>query len=145
MTRFNGKQTVNGGYYLNLKTWEIATVREDHGQLPGSAADQYAHLPVLALMVLAPVMGGLFAVALPFLGFAMPIQAAGKKLVQVSGKAMSELMATLAPSWQPGEAYLAGKPEQKKDEKAAPGEAPKAEGEIAKVEAEIQARREEKK
>ena len=117
MTRYNGGTEVLGGYYLNLKSWEIATLRGERGILPGGG--QYVFVPTPALLVLAPVMGGVFAVVLPFLGFAMPVWALARKLARASAKAMGEMAATVAPAWQPGEAYLAGQPEEKKDEKAA--------------------------
>ena len=113
MTRYNGGAEVLGGYYLNLKSWEIATVRGERGVLPGRG--EFIWVPTAALLVFAPVMGGLFAVALPFLGFAMPIWAAARKLTAASAKAVGEMAATVTPAWQPGEAYLAGKGEDKKE------------------------------
>jgi hypothetical protein len=157
MTRYDGSSEVKGGYYLNTRTLEIVTIRGDRGRLPGSRADRYVRVPVAALLVLVPVMGGLFVIALPFLGFAVPLHAASKKLVEVSGRALRELGATLAPSWVPGEAYLADKPKEKsdaaqKDGKAAPGEAQTSPGDAQKppdgleqIGKEIEARREQKK
>lgn len=127
MERFNGGTKVQGGYYIHLDKWEIVTVVEDVGTLPGAAKDQYLHAPLPVLLVLAPVMGGLFAVFLPFLGFAMPLWALGKKLSQLSAKAVQEIAATLTPHWQPGVAYLADKPDAKKAPEGAKGAEAKGE------------------
>ena len=69
-----------GGYYWHMGTWEIATVKEATGTLPGGPKDQYLHAPLPLLFVVAPVMGAAFAIFLPFIGFAMPIYAIGRGL-----------------------------------------------------------------
>lgn len=82
MKRFNGGNWVRGGYYLNLKTWEVCAVGGDNGALPGAAADRLIHLPLPMVFVVAPVLGGLFAIFLPFIGFAMTFHALGKGLLK---------------------------------------------------------------
>jgi hypothetical protein len=67
----------------------------------------------------APVMGGLFVVFLPFLGFVMLANHFGKKAVSGLKLAADEVGAAVGPRWQPGEAHLAGKKKAKKGEKAA--------------------------
>ena len=118
MTRHNGGTEVQGGYYLNLKSWEIATVRGERGRLPGEG--QFVFIPTAALLVLAPVMGAVFAIVLPFLGFAMPAWALARKLAGASAKAVGEVAATVTPAWQPGESYLAGKAGEAQPEKKEP-------------------------
>ena len=76
MKRYLGGTKVEGGYYWNLKTWEIVTVTEETGTLPGGAGERYLHAPLPVLFVAAPVMGAAFAIFLPFIGFAMPLYAA---------------------------------------------------------------------
>lgn len=142
MKRYVGGTKVQGGYYFHVEKWEIHTVREDVGALPGTAKDTWIHAPLPVLMMLAPVMGGVFAVFLPFLGFVMPVYALGKKLIGASTHAMNEVAATVAPTWQPGEAYLADKAEEKKAPEAAATEASKKIEELGK---EIQERRAEEK
>ena len=67
----------------------------------------------------APVMGGLFVVFLPFLGFAMLANHLGKKAVSGLKKAADEVGAAVGPAWQPGEARFAGKKKAKKGKKTA--------------------------
>jgi hypothetical protein len=142
MERFNGGTKVVGGYYFNTNTWEFATITEDVGTLPGDAKEQFIHTPLLALFVVAPVMGAAFALFLPFIGFALPIYALGKAVVGTGKELAHDAVATVSPQWQPGEAYLAGKPTPEQGtargaEKAA-GQDP---GELANLQAEIEARR----
>ena len=146
MTRFNGGTKVGGGYYFNTSSWEIATITDDRGTLPGDARVTFIHVPLMALFVLAPVMGLAFAMFLPFIGFALPLYALGKAVVGTGKQLVHEAAATVTPTWQPGEAYLAGKPGNEQGtargaEKAA-GQDPGALGEL---EAEIAARREQEK
>ena len=113
MKRYIGGSKVGGGYYFNLGSWEITTIERDGGVLPGGEEERYVHAPLLALFVLAPVMGLGFAMFLPFIGFAMPAYALGKKLAGAGRQAAENVAATMTPGWQPGEAYLAGKPGEK--------------------------------
>jgi hypothetical protein len=78
MERYQGGTKVAGGYYWHVGSWEIATVREETGTLPGTAKDRYLHAPLPVLFLAAPVMGLAFAIFLPFIGFAMPVYAIGR-------------------------------------------------------------------
>lgn len=82
MTRYNGGNEVKGGTYWNVKSWEVSTVGGDRGRLPGYPTARFVRVPFLALLVLAPAMGGLFAIFLPFIGFAMAIYAIGAGLAR---------------------------------------------------------------
>ncbi|MGZ6144109.1 MAG: hypothetical protein ACXWLM_12280 [Myxococcales bacterium] len=132
MKRYNGGTRVEGGYYFSEKSWEITTISGKEGVLPGAADERYIHAPLLALFVLAPVMGLGFAMFLPFIGFALPFYALGKKLMGAGRKAAEDVAATMTPGWQPGEAYLAGKPGEK---------AAKEERHLEKLEKEIEEKR----
>jgi hypothetical protein len=132
MKRYNGGTKVGGGYYFNLKSWEVANIEGKEGTLPGEAKDTFLHAPLPVLFVVAPVLGIGFAMFLPLIGFVMPVYA----LVKRMKAAGAEAAATMTPAWQPGEAYLAGKPEEKK---AAPKE------ELEKLAKEIDERRAERR
>jgi hypothetical protein len=111
MKRMNGGSTVKGGYYWNLKTWEVTPVQGEVGNLPGGADDKFVAVPLPALFVVIPLMGAAYAFALPAIGFGMAIWGAGKKLGLVGKEAMDQMAATVTPAWRPGESYFAGKPE----------------------------------
>ena len=97
MKRFNGGTTVGGGYYFNASTWEFATITEDEGLLPGDARQRYLRTPLLALFVVAPLLGAAFALFLPLIGFALPLYALGKAVVGTGKQLVHEAAATLTP------------------------------------------------
>lgn len=73
MTKHTGGDNVKPGVYWNIGKWEATLVRAGGGMLPGSATDRYMRLPLLALVVLAPTMGAVFAMFLPAIGAVMLI------------------------------------------------------------------------
>jgi hypothetical protein len=72
MLRHQGGDHVKPGFYLDLGTWEVETISGTGGaMLPGGGDRRYLWMPVLAMLLFAPLMGALFAVFLPFIGIAM--------------------------------------------------------------------------
>jgi hypothetical protein len=106
--RHHGGTAVRGGFYWNLSRWTIVTIPKDGGLLPGHPEDRYLKLPVLVLLALAPLMGGLFVIFLPFIGFALVALALGRKAAEVMFAAFRTTAATVAPTWHPGEAHFTG-------------------------------------
>jgi hypothetical protein len=92
--------------------------------LPGHADDRYVKIPMLAFLVIAPVMGGLYAFFLPFIGFALLLTFLARKAGYGARAAVARVGGLVSPQWAPGEAYLAGKrgkkDERKSDEKTGP-------------------------
>ncbi len=109
MARKVGGTMVKAGFYWNPKEWEIVTIEGPGGILPGTPEDRYFRIPVLAMLLLAPVMGGLFVVFLPLIGFALVLQHLGRLSVAATRRGAATLLATMSPTWRPGEAYFAGK------------------------------------
>lgn len=137
MTELRGGTQVKKGYYFNLQRWSLHPVARDGEQLPGPAAEVYWHLPLLAAVVLAPVMGAAFLMFLPFIGFYLVAQAIAGRVARLFGRSATEIAATMTPGWQPGEAHLTGK--RADAEEAAKG--PAAQDELSELEAEIAKRR----
>jgi hypothetical protein len=108
MTKRIGGTAAKSGFYWNLGKWEMTMVPKQGGPLPGDTGDKYLKVPVLALLVLAPLMGAAYAMFLPFIGFAMLFGFLGKKAYAATRFGVSDVAATMGPSWRPGEAYLAG-------------------------------------
>jgi hypothetical protein len=77
--RFAAGETVRGGFYWNPRAWAAQVVAKD-GALEGPEGAEFVRVPVLAVFVLAPLMGAVYAMFLPFLGFAMVTGYAWKKL-----------------------------------------------------------------
>jgi hypothetical protein len=79
MFRYKGGELVKGGFYWNQAQWHLENVEGKSGTLPGDDDTRYARVPTLMLFVLAPLMGALFVVFLPFIGFALLIGMLGAK------------------------------------------------------------------
>ena len=89
--RIAGGSKVEGGFYWNLKNWEIVPVDGKHGILPGTDKDAYAPVPSLAMLALAPAMGALLVIFLPFAGVALAFQALGQKTLKDAVPALRRL------------------------------------------------------
>ena len=70
-SKFHGGDNVRFGFYWNVKEWEAQIVPKEGGELKASDEVTFVRLPLLALLVIAPVMGALYAFFLPFIGIAM--------------------------------------------------------------------------
>jgi hypothetical protein len=66
-----GGEAVKFGFYWNVAEWEAQVVPAAGATLEGDAGTRYVRLPLLALLVVAPLMGAAYAMFLPFIGFAM--------------------------------------------------------------------------
>ncbi len=139
MTKYLGGYAAQSGYYWNARAWSIAAIPAPGGLLPGTVQDKYLRVPLLAVFLLMPLLGGLFVVFLPFIGFALFFYAIVRKLAGGAKKSAEELAATVTPGWVPGEAHLTGKPGEKKEGEAAPSER------MDKLAKEIEEKRGEKK
>ncbi len=130
---FAGGTRVNSGYYINARSFEFANIHQDGTTLPGGPDARFVRIPTLVAMAAAPALGGLFVVALPFLGFGMVAYAVAKKV----GLGAKEVAATVATAPMPaGSTALTGAPAEK-DASGKPEEHPETE-ELAK---EIEAKR----
>jgi hypothetical protein len=109
MTKRIGGTSAKSGFYWNLGEWEMTMIPKQGGLLPGDAGDKYLKVPVVALLVLAPVMGAGYALFLPCVGFALLFSFLGKKAYAAALVGVSGVAATMGSEWRPGEAYLAGK------------------------------------
>jgi len=109
MSKHTGGTDVKAGFYWNLRKWEMVTLSGAGGRLPGHADDRYLKVPIVAFLFIAPVMGGLYAFFLPFIGFAMVFAFLGRKLGAASRAAVARVGGLVSPQWRPGEAHLAGK------------------------------------
>ncbi len=71
MTTYTGTQTVKGGYYLNTRDWKLEVVNAPAGVLPGDEGAPYRRVPAPAMLVVAPLMGMVFVMLIPFFGLAV--------------------------------------------------------------------------
>lgn len=117
-----GGAKVDAGFYWNKKEWEMVTLSGKGGVLPGNPDTHYVKVPLLAMLVMAPLMGGLYVMFLPFIGFALLFDYAGRRLYRAVKGGATDAAAAVAPAWRPGEAHLAGEPTREDEGKATAGE-----------------------
>ena len=140
MAKHVGGMQAEGGYYWNPRNWEVEVVPSEGGRLKGPTDAKYVKVPFPALFVIVPLLGALFLMFLPFIGFALFAYAIAKKITGGVKQGATELASTIQPGqFAAGEAYFTGKPGEEKK-----GEAPKT-PEMEKLEKEIEARKGEKK
>ncbi len=80
MLNHKGGNNTKGGFYLKKGAWEIVTVEGKNGTLPGSVDCEYIKLPAILFVPLAMVMGALYVIFLPFIGFVMLFIMIAKKV-----------------------------------------------------------------
>jgi hypothetical protein len=107
MRTYDGGTTVKSGFYWDLRAWSLVTRSGKGGVLPGGPDRRYVKVPIPMLLLLAPVMGGLYVMFLPFIGFAMVIAYAVRGTVVGLMRALGALNATVAPAWTPAETHFA--------------------------------------
>jgi hypothetical protein len=138
MARHTGGMHVEGGYYWNPRNWEVEVVPSEGGKLKGASDAKYVKVPFPLLFVIVPLLGALFLMFLPLIGFALFGYAVVKKVTGGVKQGATELASTMAPgNFATGEAHFAGKPGE---EKKAEGEA-KTPAEIEKLAKEIEERK----
>lgn len=105
MVRYKGGEKVGKGTYWNFDSGERIDVAAE-AVLDGGSDATYYRLPAAGILLAGPVMGLIYAVFLPFIGFAMAI----KVIVQKLGSGLFGATVKGASfSWRPSESYLAGK------------------------------------
>jgi hypothetical protein len=134
MAKYTGGEKVGGGYYWNTRSWEVEVVGNEGGRLRDPDGARYVKVPFPALFVIVPLLGALFLMFLPFIGFALFAYAIAKKIGSVVKQGTTELAATVQPGgFATGSAYFTGKPgeEEKKGEAEKRPELEELEKEIA--------------
>ena len=143
--KYVGGQTVKAGFYWNTKEWELETVSGKGGKLPGKADAAYVKIPAAAMLTLAPMMGAMYVMFLPFIGFALLAEHVGRMAVGAARKGAEDVAGALIPEVRPGEAYLTGKKDGKKTTEAKADATAKADGEVEQLEKKIAEKRESEK
>lgn len=94
-------------YYWNTKNWEFTTKQQEN----------CIAISIPLLLTIAPLMGLLFVLFLPFIGFALTAMILINKFSKIIQNNIIGLVAVIYPSWQPGEAYLTGRRQNIKNKK----------------------------
>ena len=132
MARYTGGMQVAGGYYWSPGRFTLVPVAEEGAVLPGDASRRYLRVHWAVALLLAPVVGGLYVVCLPFVGLALMLQWAFARALGGARSSATDLAATVAPGSRPGEAHLTGRAgEPPKGDVAAGGAGEKALEDVA--------------
>jgi hypothetical protein len=142
MAKYTSGMQVGGGYYWSARNWEVEVIPDEGGKLEGGPNAKYVKVPFPALFVIVPLVGALFLMFMPFIGFALFAYAVAKKMAGGVKQGATELASTVQPgSFAAGSAYFTGKPGDEKDRApAAPNSA-----ELENIEREIAERKGEQK
>ncbi len=105
MIKHNAGNKVGKGTYWNFSTGERIDINAE-GVLPGEKNETYYRLPATGILVLAPVLGLLYAAFRPFIGIAMLVKVVFKK---VASAVTAPTQRAASFGWRPSESYLAGK------------------------------------
>lgn len=103
--KWSGGERGRKGHYWNFSTGERVYL-EKEDILPGDGSVIYLKCHPLGLLFAAPVLGFVYAIFLPLIGFVMLLQVIGEKL---AGEVLRSVGKTAIFTWHPSEAYLAGK------------------------------------
>ena len=107
---YTGGSEAKAGYYWSPRSWKVEVVPPEGGRLPGPGGARYVKVPFPLLLVIVPVLGAVFLVFLPLVGFGLFALAIARRLSGGMRKSADELASTLTPGWRPGEAHFTGKP-----------------------------------
>jgi hypothetical protein len=107
---YTGGSEVKAGYYWCPRSWKVEVVPPEGGRLPGPGGARFVKVPFPLLFVIVPVLGALFLVFLPMIGFGLLAHAVVRRLAGGVRKGADELASTLTPGWRPGESHFTGKP-----------------------------------
>lgn len=100
MTRYSGGGIVPSGWYLD--TGRLAPLHlPAPGRLPGPARRSFLRVPLPALVLLAPLVGGAWLLAAPVVGLASAVCGLARRAAGGSPASRGHV---------PGEADLTGKP-----------------------------------
>jgi len=115
----DGGTKVNYGFYWSAKAWDMAMIPAEGGLLPGGSDRAYHRIPTFLFLLMAPFMGALYVVFLPFVGFVMVAGYAARGVRHLATDGFMNIAVAVSPHWAPGEAYLASRRKAKADKATA--------------------------
>lgn len=107
-TTYESETRVPGGYYLNARRWTVVPVTNDGDRLPAGPG-RWRRVNTAVALLLVPVLGVTFLMALPIIGLAVGASALVTPALRLLRGGTGDLAATLTPGWTPGEAHLTGR------------------------------------
>jgi len=92
------------GLYWHLRNWELITL-SGREELPEPRA-AYVQVPLVCFLAMAPLMGAVYAMFLPFIGFALVLAYLSRKLGAAIADSLTWSLQMFCSPWRPGEAHL---------------------------------------
>lgn len=105
MTTYRGTDDVDAGLYLNTRKLTIASI-DKRGSLPGTVDETYRRVPMLLMLAAAPLVGLVYVMFLPFIGFAAVTWLLADKGIQFAGRFAGQVGRVQRPGWVPAMAFL---------------------------------------
>ena len=105
MHTYKGGQKVGKGTYWNFSNGTRVDI-SDEGILPGDTSATYTRFPPGIVLLVGPVIGLCYVIALPFMAVGTVLALVGKKVVSSLLNVLGNLVSF---GWRPSEAHLAGK------------------------------------
>lgn len=105
MTAYTGTQDVEPGLYLSTKKFSVTTI-DKRGPLPGPVDETYRRVPMLLMLAAAPLIGLVYVIFLPFIGFAAVAFLAAQKANEAAGRVATQMGRVRRPAWAPTLAFL---------------------------------------
>jgi hypothetical protein len=68
---YYGGTRTKAGFYWSPREWSIKPIPAKGGILPGDKYIHYYRVPILLMLLIAPLLGLLYVVLIPFIGFGM--------------------------------------------------------------------------
>jgi hypothetical protein len=84
MRTYESGRAVPAGVYYSIRHLDMRVVTDEKGVLAGAEGVEYRRSPLLAIALLAPVLGGVFVMALPLIIFTAFAQAILASVVRVT-------------------------------------------------------------
>jgi hypothetical protein len=114
MLTYKGGQIVGKGTYWDLRNGHRIDVAQED-VLPGGNASTYLRMPPGVMPLLGPITGLLYVVLFPFIGLAVVLRAAGRRVAESMVNLVEK---NISFHWRPRDAYLTGKKKEKPKEKS---------------------------
>ena len=100
-----GGRSARTGIYVRASTGEW--MQHPGGPLPGSERARYVRIPALLVLVIGPLLGGIYFVSFSFVSFSVVAWSLGRRGVRGVAGLLAQAMESLVPAWAPGHSYLA--------------------------------------
>ena len=137
MTKLSAGTPVKRGYYFSMKNWSVYPIEKDGTTLKGETGEQFIPVPLPVAVMLAPALGAIFLMFMPFIGFYLTAQTLLRPVTRGFKKSTTEIAASMSPGLAAGTAHLTGKAGDEKKADGAAGEHPA----LTEIEKEIAAKR----